>query len=69
MITICRVVQCKYKVEIKTGDKKYAGTDESVSIKLADDGKVMALDKPGHDDFERGKYVNMPARPPAASAM
>ena len=38
---------------------EWAGTDGSVKIQLADDGKLVTLDNPNHDDFERGKYVNI----------
>ena len=58
-MTICHVVQCKYKVEMKTGDKKYAGTDDKIIIQLSEDGDLVTLDNKGHDDFEREKYVNI----------
>jgi PLAT/LH2 domain-containing protein/thrombospondin type 3 repeat protein len=41
----------KLLVEIKTGDKTFAGTDDPVHLLLG--GKDFTLDNPGHDDFER----------------
>jgi len=41
----------KLIVEIKTGDKTFAGTDDPVHLLLG--GKDFNLDNPNHDDFER----------------
>src|SRR4051812_29354961 len=38
-------------VEIKTGDKRFAGTDDPVHLLLG--GKDFNLDNPGKDDLER----------------
>ncbi|XP_064634877.1 allene oxide synthase-lipoxygenase protein-like [Lineus longissimus] len=50
--------QSTYIIRIKTGDKKNAGTDAHVSIRLYDDegesSPLMKLDVPMRDDFERG---------------
>lgn len=49
----------KYTVIVKTGDKKFAGTDANVYIILYDSGgqktQEFNLDKYFRDDFERGQ--------------
>lgn len=49
----------KYTVHVKTGDKKFAGTDANVFIILYDSGgnktQEFHLDKFFRDDFERGQ--------------
>ena len=46
-------------MEIKTGHKKWAGTDANIYIKIIKDGDFIALNNVGYDDFERGRYVNI----------
>jgi hypothetical protein len=43
-------------IEIKTGDKRFAGTDDPVHLFLG--GKDFNLDNPDHDDFERNHTDN-----------
>ncbi|MBF0442422.1 MAG: peptidoglycan-binding protein [Oligoflexales bacterium] len=51
--------QCRYTLEIKTGDEEFAGTDAQIDIELFNkDGRSLAfrnLDNPGVNDFERGQ--------------
>lgn len=43
----------KLDIEIKTGDKRFAGTDDPVHLYIG--GKDFDLDNPNHDDFERNQ--------------
>ena len=58
---VFKSMQVDYKITVKTGNRKHAGTDANVYIKLS--GTVgedveRLLDNPGRDDFERGKTDN-----------
>ncbi|XP_054822965.1 PLAT domain-containing protein 3-like [Prosopis cineraria] len=54
--------QCRYIVRVKTGDRKDAGTDSIISLKLSSFGNSFTINNlqdwgimgPGHDYFERG---------------
>ena len=46
--------QCKYMVQLTTGDEENAGTNDDIQIRIRKDGPWHSLDTAGHDDFERG---------------
>ncbi|XP_022087867.1 arachidonate 5-lipoxygenase-like isoform X2 [Acanthaster planci] len=58
-----------YKILVKTGDRKGAGTDANIYIILHNENgvtsKKIKLDRLFHDDFERGKTDEFKAKLPA----
>ena len=57
MITIYHVVQCEYKVYVKTDSRKDAGTNDDIYVKIASQGPFLELENYGIDDFQAGRYV------------
>ena len=45
---------CLYSVRLTTGDLDGAGTDDTIMIKIREDGPWHSLNNPYVDDFERG---------------
>ena len=58
-----------YKILVKTGDRKGAGTDANIFIVLHNENQVASkrikLDRLLHDDFERGKTDEFKAKLPS----